>query len=137
HCRYSTVVIFNFSPLRASNSRRHVFRIGLMKALTFILAAVVGLGFVGTAHADRWDSAGWVKLGERTVNGRYDHDKIDVGAYEGRFSKLTLYVERSEMELLDFEITFGNGERFHPEVHHFFREGTRTRVVDLPGDLRV
>ena len=108
-----------------------------MKALTFIAAAVIGLGFVGTAHADRWDSSGWVKLGEREVNGRYDHDKIDVGAYEGKFAKLTLYVERSEMELLDFEITFGNGERFHPEVHHFFREGTRTRVIDLPGDTRV
>jgi len=108
-----------------------------MKALTFIAAAVIGLGFVGTAHADRWDSSGWVKLGEREVNGRYDHDKIDVGAYEGKFAKLTLYVERSEMELLDFEITFGNNERFHPEVHHYFREGTRTRVIDLPGDTRV
>jgi len=110
-----------------------------MKALTFIIAAVVGLGFVatGTARADRWDSSGWVKLGERTVNGRVDRDRIDVGAYEGQFAKLTLYVERSEMELLDMEITFANGERYHPEVRHYFREGTRTRVIDLPGDTRV
>src|ERR1041384_5068481 len=30
-----------------------------------------------------WDSRGWVQLGERTVNGRYDHDRIEVGRYEG------------------------------------------------------
>ncbi|HEY0195013.1 MAG TPA: hypothetical protein VGC42_28060 [Kofleriaceae bacterium] len=90
---------------------------------------------VGTAHA--WENRGWVKLGEQTVNGRVDHDTIRVGKFEGRFSKLTLVVERSELELLNFEITFGNGEKFHPEVRHYFKEGTRTRMIDLPGDDRV
>lgn len=109
-----------------------------MKGITSVLAIVVGLAVTGgVAKAEPWDSKGWVKLGEREVNGRVDHDKIDVGRYEGAFTKLTLYVEKSEMELLDFEITFGNGERFHPEVKHFFREGTRTRVIDLPGDKRI
>src|SRR5262249_10953423 len=46
-----------------------------------------------------WDSRGWVMLGERTVNGRVDHDRIEVGRYEGRFNKLTLVVENSDMEL--------------------------------------
>ena len=95
------------------------------------------VGSFGTARADRWDSTGWIKLGERDVNGKFDHDRIEVGRYEGRFSKLTLYVEKSDLELLDFEITFGNGERFHPEVKHFFKEGQRTRVIDLPGDERT
>jgi len=89
------------------------------------------------AHAERWDSTGWVKLGAREVNGRVDHDRIDVGRYEGKFTKLTLYVENSDLELLDFEIAFGNKERFHPEVRHVFREGSRTRVIDLPGDERT
>ncbi|MEO8549730.1 MAG: hypothetical protein ABI678_07145 [Kofleriaceae bacterium] len=106
---------------------------------TFIAAAVmlIGLVWVSPAHADGWDSKGWTKLGERTVNGRVDHDKIDVGKYEGKFTKLTMYVEKSDLELLDFEITFGNGERFHPEAKYFFKEGSRTRVIDLPGDERV
>jgi hypothetical protein len=102
------------------------------------LAALVLLfAFVGTARADRWDSHGWVKLGEREVNGKYDHDVIEVGRYEGKFTKLTMYVEQSEIELLDFEITFGNGERYHPPVKHYFREGQRTHVIDMPGDERV
>ncbi|MEO7735220.1 MAG: hypothetical protein ABIY55_29975 [Kofleriaceae bacterium] len=103
--------------------------------LSLGLVALVLGGSV--AHADRWDSKGWVKLGEREVNGRVDHDRIDVGARDGKFTKLTLYVERSDLELLDFEITFGNKEHFHPEVRHVFREGARTRVIDLPGDERT
>ena len=99
-----------------------------------LLALVLG---TRAAHAERWDSTGWVKLGAREVNGRVDRDRIDVGRYDGKFTKLTLYVESSDLELLDFEITFGNKERFHPEVRHVFKEGSRTRVIDLPGDERV
>src|SRR3569833_2847527 len=106
---------------------------------TLIAAAVMLIGLVWTApaRAEGWDSKGWVKLGERTVNGHLDNDRIEVGKYEGKFSKLTMYVENSELDLLDFEVTFGNGERFHPEVRYTFKEGTRTRVSDLPGDERV
>jgi len=111
-----------------------------MKKLLPWLAAVclVGLGgLFQVASAERWDSSGWVKLGQREVNGRVDHDTIEVGRYEGKFTKLTLYVEKSDLELLDLEVTFGNGQRWHPSVQHVFREGSRTRVIDLPGDDRV
>lgn len=101
------------------------------------IALALALFTSNTARAEDWDSTGWVKLGERTVSGKYDHDKISVGRYEGKFTKLTLFVQRSDIELLDFEITFANGERFHPALRHFFKEGQRTRVVDLPGDERV
>lgn len=106
---------------------------------TLVTAMIVLLGLIGVrpARADGWDSRGWVKLGERTVNGRVDRDTIEVGRYDGKFTKLTMYVERSDLELLEFEVVFGNGERFTPESHTFFREGTRTRVIDLPGDERV
>jgi len=105
--------------------------------LIALVSCLFLFGFVGAAKADRWDSSGWVKLGEREVNGHVDRDKIEVGKYEGRFSKLTMYVEKSELELLDFEVTFGNNEHWHPTLTYFFREGTRTRVIDLPGDERV
>jgi hypothetical protein len=109
-----------------------------MKLIILSVALATLVVGAGAARAERWDSTGWVKLGEREVNGRVDHDRIEVGRHDGKFSKLTLYVENSEMELLDFEITFANKERFRPPgVTHFFREGTRTRVIDLPGDDRV
>jgi hypothetical protein len=79
-----------------------------------------------------WDSRGWVPLGERTVNGRYDHDRIEVGRYEGKFSKLTMVVDNSDLELLDFKITFGDRTEYHPKLAHVFRDGQRTRAIDLP-----
>ncbi|HEY0990320.1 MAG TPA: hypothetical protein VGD80_24880 [Kofleriaceae bacterium] len=108
-----------------------------MKLIVLFAALGAIAAGAGTAHAQRWDSKGWVKLGEREVNGRVDHDRITVGRHDGKFTKLTLYVEKSDLELLDFEITFGNNEKFHPEVRHVFREGSRTRVIDLPGDERT
>ncbi|MEO8700144.1 MAG: hypothetical protein ABI867_08875 [Kofleriaceae bacterium] len=79
-----------------------------------------------------WDSRGWQMLGERTVNGRVDRDRIDVGRYEGRFSKLTVVVQDSDVELLDFTINFADRTTYSPRTSHYFREGQRTRVFDLP-----
>jgi hypothetical protein len=82
--------------------------------------------------APLWDSRGWVPLGERTVNGRYDRDRIEVGHSEGRFSKLTLVVDNSDLELIDFKIVFADRTEYHPKLSHVFREGQRTRAIDLP-----
>lgn len=105
-----------------------------------LLSLLFTLLFLSTSPASadvRWDSKGWVKLGDRDVDGRVDKDSISVGAYEGKFSKLTLVVDKSDLELLDFEIVFGNGEKATPNARHFFKEGARTRVIDLPGDERI
>ncbi|MFT3698448.1 MAG: hypothetical protein QM831_35215 [Kofleriaceae bacterium] len=85
-----------------------------------------------SASAQAWDSRGWVNLGERTVNGRFDKDRIEVGRIEGKFSKLTVVVENSDLEMIDFKIEFGDGTNYHPAVQQVFREGTRTRVIELP-----
>jgi hypothetical protein len=87
--------------------------------------------------APAWDPKGWTLLGERTVDGNYDHDRIDVGRYEGKFTRLTIVVENSDLELIDLSIKFAHGEPWHPEVSHFFREGQRTRAIDFPGDERT
>jgi hypothetical protein len=83
-------------------------------------------------QAAAWDSRGWVQLGERTVNGRVDHDRIEVGRYEGKFNKLTMVVDNSDLELVDFKIVFGDRTEYHPRLQHVFREGQRTRAIDLP-----
>src|SRR5262249_25057652 len=88
-------------------------------------------------RAPAWDPRGWTLLGERTVDGRYDHDRIDVGRYEGRFSKLTIVVENSDLELIDLSIKFERGAPWHPDVQHYFREGQRTRAIDFPGEERI
>lgn len=105
--------------------------------LTHVLVVFFAVVFAAPAYAQRWDNKGWEKLGEREVDRNGDHDRIEVGRADGTFTKLTLVVESSDLELLDFEITFGNGEKFNPKVKHFFKEGARTRVIDLPGTERI
>lgn len=84
-----------------------------------------------------WDSTGWTLLGQQSVDGARDRDRIHVGRDDGRFRKLVLVVTDSDLELVELEVKFGRGQPFRPEVRHFFREGSRTRVIDLPGDERV
>lgn len=80
----------------------------------------------------RWDSSGWIKLGERVVQGKNDHDVIQVGRAAGNFSRLMFAVEGSELEMQDVNIVFGNGQQWDPKVRHFFRERSATRSIDLP-----
>jgi hypothetical protein len=83
-----------------------------------------------------WDSNGWTALGKKVVQGRRDTDTIKVGVKEGKFSKITLVVEDSDLELFDIVIHFGNGETYSPTTRHYFKEGSRTGVIDLPGEAR-
>lgn len=85
--------------------------------------------------AVHWDSTGWVLLGEQTVNGRTDRDTILVNK-RARYDKLTVVVENSDLDMLDFDVEFANGERWSPKLKHHFQEGQRTRAIDLPGDDR-
>ncbi len=107
---------------------------------SLLITLVFSLLFVGStrsAEADRWDPKGWVKLGEQRVNGRVDRDRITVGRHEGRFTKLTIVVEDSDIELLDLDVKFVGGQTWNPRVRHYFRQNARSRVIDLPGDERV
>lgn len=83
-----------------------------------------------------FDPAGWTLLGETWVDGKTDADRIPVGKQEGRFTRLMLVVEQSDLEMLDMQIEFGNGDKASPPVRQFFRENTRTRAIDLPGNNR-
>jgi hypothetical protein len=79
---------------------------------------------------------GWEHLGTRVVSFGGDHDAISGGG-EGRFSALMLEVEDGDLELFNFVVTFGNGERISPPTRLLFDAGNRTRVVDLPGRDRA
>jgi hypothetical protein len=83
-----------------------------------------------------FDSRGWTLLAKEQVDGRKDRDVVRVGKYAGRLDRLTMVVHDSDLELDDFVVVFGNGERFSPKLRHAFREGQRTRAIDLPGDDR-
>lgn len=80
--------------------------------------------------------ARWTRLGERTVDGRLDRDAIVLEKSEGPFTAVRLDVEGSSVAVFDIKITFGNGETFEPKTRLVFDEGSRSRVIDLPGAER-
>lgn len=89
-----------------------------------------------TVTVPQWDQRGWQMLGERQVDGRVDNDRVDVGRYEGKFTKLQIVVLDSDLELIDFAVKFARGPEWRPSLRHFFREGSRTHAIDFPGDER-
>ncbi len=92
-------------------------------------------GYRPAPSAPNWDSTGWTLLGSQTVDGRTDRDVIRV-AKRARWDKLTLVVSDSDLELLDLDIQFVGGQKWSPKLAYHFREGQRTRAIDLPGDDR-
>jgi len=88
------------------------------------------------AVAGHPDMTGWRLMGEAWVNGQVDRDYIRVGKYEGRFARVMLVVTDADMEVRDFVIQFGNGQRWAPGLRYYFRDGSRSRAIDLPGHVR-
>src|SRR4051794_7418917 len=76
----------------------------------------------------------WKKLAERTVNGRFDKDVIQVGSDDGTFTSIWLKVDGSALEMFDVKVVFGNGTEFEPKTRFIFGKDTNTGVIDLPGD---
>ncbi|HEY3279857.1 MAG TPA: hypothetical protein VGJ83_05040 [Gemmatimonadales bacterium] len=90
----------------------------------------------GPAAGPATAPAGWDHVGMRQVDFRVDHDAI-VAVGQGAFRALRIDVESGDLELFDVKITFGNGETFSPATRLYFRPGSSSRVIDLPGDARI
>ncbi len=82
-----------------------------------------------------WETAGWAKLGDRTVDGWRDRDRLVVSSPKA-FSELTFAVSGSDVAVTQIVVTFGNGQKLTLDDRLVFAEGTRTRPIDLPGKLR-
>ena len=96
----------------------------------FLLLLVTGMA---TAAAP----ARWERLGQREVDFRNDHDTIEVGRSEGRFSQLQLRVKNAPIEVYNMVVTFGNDQAFKLPMRQRFAEGSGIRVIDLPGERRA
>ncbi len=78
----------------------------------------------------------WDHIGMRPVDFRLDHDAI-TAVGEGTFRAIRIDVEGGDLEMFDVKVSFGNGETFSPSTRLYFREGTRSREIDLPGASRI
>jgi hypothetical protein len=91
-------------------------------------------GQVGsTADHDRpdYDTKGWTLLGEETVDGRRDRDVIKVGRDDGKFDKLMLVVLDGDLEMEGMVIRLARGAEITPQLKHYFKQGQRSRQIDL------
>lgn len=79
-----------------------------------------------------------VLLGEQDVDFKVDHDTINVRNHEGSFRALYFSVEENDIELFNLVVDFGNGEKQMINSRLIFREGSRSRLIDLNGrDRRI
>ena len=97
--------------------------------------AIITLCLLATGYAR--GATGWERLGSRDVEFRGDHDRIEVGRSEGRFKELQIRVKGAPIEIYKMVVTFGNDEKFSPNVSYRFAEGSGTRSIDLPGERRT
>src|SRR5438477_8941642 len=82
------------------------------------------------------DMAGWRLMGDAWVTGQFEREIIRVGKYEGRVARVMLVVTHSNLEIGDVVIQFGNGQRWSPGLRHSFGDGSRSRAIDFPGNVR-
>lgn len=103
----------------------------MKRIMAAALAALVSVAGLSAQPANA------VLLGEMEVNFRADFDILRVGAQEGRFRRIMIEAEGNDVEILDLDVTFGLGQRQDVPVRHNFREGSRSRIIDLRGGARV
>jgi hypothetical protein len=132
----------NFGSGPASVGDRHA-RSRIVKASFVIAAVVAAIPLTATAQPAQQaqvnvpNKDAWQLLGEQTVKGKRDKDVIIVGKYEGKFDQIQINVLDSDIELKELTIHFANGEKWSPATKHSFKEGQRTRAIDLPGKDRT
>jgi hypothetical protein len=79
----------------------------------------------------------WQLLGRRRVTFAAEKDVIEVGIREGRFDAIRVEVQDGDLEMYNIRVVFGNGTDWSPDTRVSFRERSRSRVIDLPGEARV
>jgi hypothetical protein len=79
----------------------------------------------------------WVYLGQTTVNGQSDHDRIGIGRDEGRFQSIQLRVAGAPVEFQRVVVNFTNGGSEVVEFRNRIPAGGQTRAIDLRGNNRA
>lgn len=112
-------------------------RILFLAAVALSVTSCVGTPrFITASRTERQAPRDSVLLGEREVDFKVDHDKIDVNRYEGSFRSLFFLVEMNDIEIFNLVVAFENGERQGIETRLVFNEGSRSRQIDLNGGER-
>jgi hypothetical protein len=105
------------------------------KIIRIMWAFLLLMGIGQAAFAQRVKQ--WVLLGETTVDGQRDRDKIVLGRSEGKFQSIQLRVIGAPVEFYRVVVNYGNGQNEEVEVRDRIPAGGQTRAIDLRGNERV
>jgi hypothetical protein len=103
---------------------------------TRIVGALLLLLSIGQA-AFAQGAKRWVLLGQTTVDGLKDFDRIALGRSEGRFQSIQLRVAGAPVEFQRVVVRYGNGTSEEVELRDRIPAGGQTRAIDLRGTDRV
>lgn len=109
--------------------RRAVVVVVLLAAVSAIAAA--------SGIRDPLLPRGAVRLGVREVSFRTDVDVVPVSVRRGAFRQLYLRVADNDLVVERIVVQYASGADEEVAVRHEFREGSRSRVVDLAGGRRA
>jgi len=101
-----------------------------------ILMYVAAIAVVGILNSPA-QAAQWVRLGERKVDKRADHDVLEIGGEDGKFKAIKFEVHDADVEIRKVRIVYGNGEDEVLDVKHHIKEGHESPQIDLAGHERV
>lgn len=79
----------------------------------------------------------WIRLGQRQVRDRSDHDEIVVTGVRGEFKQVKLAVERASVDFHRVVIHYANGDDQKLELRNTIPAGGESRAIDLDGKERV
>ncbi|HKQ74449.1 MAG TPA: hypothetical protein VJ810_12230 [Blastocatellia bacterium] len=100
--------------------------------IALALFMVMGIGQAAFAQGAKR----WVYLGQTTVNGERDYDRIGIGRSEGRFQSIQLRVEGGPVEFQRVVVNYSNGTNEEIEIRDRIPAGGQTRAIDLRGGER-
>src|ERR1041384_1775845 len=98
-----------------------------------VLALLIGFTLAASAQPRR----GWEHLGDATVDGAVDHDRIVVTGAKGGFRAIRLRVNTAAVKFDHVVVHYANGSSNPIDIRRKISAGGETRVIDLPGDRRV
>jgi hypothetical protein len=109
----------------------------MKRAVVLGILLCVAAGFAAASGGrDPLLPRGAVRLGVRTVDFRLDLDTFPVSAARGTFRRLYLRVTGNDLAIERIVVQYSSGADEEVAVRHEFREGSRSRVVDLAGGRR-
>jgi hypothetical protein len=97
----------------------------------------IGIAAVGAVVLQAQRGENWVRIGERVVTDKADHDTIPVTGARGTFKAVKFEVLRHAVDFHRVVIHFGNGDDQKLDLRSTIPAGGSSRVIDIDGANRV